>query len=50
MTVIVEFNYWLAIVSYTVQLKSSLEQLKEQFKKFKEGTLFLDFNVCEDMF
>ena len=38
MTVTVEFNDWLAIVSCTVQLKSSLQQLKQQFKKINEGT------------
>ena len=32
----VEFNYWLAIFSCTMQLKSSLEQLKQQFKKINE--------------
>lgn len=61
MTVTVEFNYWLAIFSCTMQLKSSLEQLKQQFKKNNEristcpvlktrNIIFGGQCMCEDMF
>lgn len=61
MTVTVEFNHWLAIFSCTMQLKSSLEQLKQQFKKINEwistcpalktrNIIFGGQCMCEDMF
>lgn len=57
----VEFNYWLAIFSCTMQLTSSLGQLKQQFTKINEWTstclalktrniIFGDQCMCEDMF